>query len=459
MVGQIQHEYASANYNHMSFTLRSVSGADIIPLWLENSGNVGIGTQSPAFTAVSGSTNQIGLEIQNANNDSSAHLKLTGRNNTGTPGQATSFEIAHRGDALKTSFIHGGTEVWNFDSSGHAHLGMNDSDTRLTLGSLGTPNTNSSNNIRSVGTILRNNAGGSTGTHEWEINGQLKLQIQSSGVLQTTTTGSGDGYDIIARSTDGGDTGLELTRNGTAGFGIAVRAAATDYADFQVNDGGSPSYGETGKMRLYSSGNISVPGTALWSSGVGNILSPTGSHYMVRTSTSTGNETMIISNTVGTGGLIGVLQYRNGGTVRGDYLIASQSAGIYFNSASDYRFKENVTTITDSYLTKLTSLRPVTYTHSADMDEDTSTVHTGFIAHEVEEIFPEFVEGDKDAIYTQEDLDAKGDPETTTESVGDPLYQSVAYSKKEWNVYIVKALQELKAENEALKARIEVLEG
>jgi hypothetical protein len=422
-------------------------------------GNVGIGTQSPAFTAVSGSTNQIGLEIQNANNDSSAHLKLTGRNNTGTPGQATSFEIAHRGDALKTSFIHGGTEVWNFDSSGHAHLGMNDSDTRLTLGSLGTPNTNSSNNIRSVGTILRNNAGGSTGTHEWEINGALKLQIQSSGVLQTTTTGSGDGYDIIARSTDGGDTGLELTRNGTAGFGIAVRAAATDYADFQVNDGGSPSYGETGKMRLYSSGNISVPGTALWSSGVGNILSPTGSHYMVRTSTSTGNETMIISNTVGTGGLIGVLQYRNGGTVRGDYLIASQSAGIYFNSASDYRFKENVTTITDSYLTKLTSLRPVTYTHSADMDEDTLTVHTGFIAHEVEEIFPEFVEGDKDAIYTQEDLDAKGDPETTTESVGDPLYQSVAYSKKEWNVYIVKALQELKAQNEALKARIEVLEG
>ena len=47
MVGQIQHEYASSNYNHMSFTLRSVGGADIIPLWLENSGNVGIGTTNP----------------------------------------------------------------------------------------------------------------------------------------------------------------------------------------------------------------------------------------------------------------------------------------------------------------------------------------------------------------------------------------------------------------------------
>ena len=47
MVGQIQHEYAGANFNHMSFTLRAVNGNDIIPLWLENSGKVGIGTTSP----------------------------------------------------------------------------------------------------------------------------------------------------------------------------------------------------------------------------------------------------------------------------------------------------------------------------------------------------------------------------------------------------------------------------
>jgi hypothetical protein len=47
MVGQIQHEYAASNYNHMSFTLRSVGGGDIIPLWLENSGNVGFGVTSP----------------------------------------------------------------------------------------------------------------------------------------------------------------------------------------------------------------------------------------------------------------------------------------------------------------------------------------------------------------------------------------------------------------------------
>ena len=112
-----------------------------------------------------------------------------------------------------------------------------------------------------------------------------------------------------------------------------------------------------------------------------------------------------------------------------------------------------------SSLTKLTSLRPITYTHSADYDDDTSTTHTGFIAHEVEEVFPEFVDGEKDAVWTQEELDARGDPDTTNETVGDPKYQTVAYNKKEWNVYIIRALQQLKAENDALKARIEALEG
>ena len=336
---------------------------------------------------------------------------------------------------------------------------MNDSDTRLTFGSLGTANTNSSHNIRANGNTVMFNAGGGSGNYIFEFNGSNKLAIDSTGKFTLKTANTADAYNMIIETSTSGDPGLAIVRPNTAGFGIAVRSATDDYADFQINNGGAPSYAETGKMRLYSSGSISIPGTALWSSTVGHVLGNTGAHYMIRTSTSVGNESMIISNTVGSGGQTGVMQYRNGGTVKGDYLIASNNDGIFFNSASDYRFKENVTEIPNGYLNKLTSLRPVTYTHSADMDDDTTTVHSGFIAHEVAEVFPEFVLGDKDAVYTQEDLDAKGDQTTVTESVGDPLYQTVAYSKKEWNVYIIKALQELKAENEALKARIVTLEG
>ena len=428
---------------------------------IDHDGNVGIGTDDPSFTAVSGSTDQIGLEIQNADNDSSAHLKLTGRNNTGTPGQATSFEIAHRGDALKTSFIHGGTEVWEFDSSGHAHLGMNDSDTRLTFGNTGTANTNSSSNIRAVSAGFMYNSGGAGSTHIWEVNGAQRLNLNTVGRLEVKSADTSDNYNLVATSTNTRDPGLLLVRDSTVGFGIAVRAAADDYADFQVNNNGAPSYTEEGKMRIYHNGNISIPGTAAWSSGIGHVFTNSGAHYQIVTSTSTGNEKAIISNSVGAGGAVGILQYRNGGAVRGDYLVADHNNGIYFNSTSDYRFKENISTIEEDHLTKLTSLRPVTYTEKEgwQSDVDIETVHTGFIAHEIQEVYPEFVEGEKDAVWTQEELDARGNEIDPEESVGDPKYQTVAYTKKEWNVYMIRALQQLKAENEALKARLDALEG
>jgi len=72
MVGQIQHEYASSNYNHMSFTLRDPGGSDVIPLWLQNSGNVGIGTQAPAQKLhVQGTTSIIRVQSTSQNQNAS----------------------------------------------------------------------------------------------------------------------------------------------------------------------------------------------------------------------------------------------------------------------------------------------------------------------------------------------------------------------------------------------------
>ena len=113
---------ASINFNgQLDFYTRK---DDVLTnkMTIDENGNIGLGATNPTFTAVSGSTDQIGLEIQNGNNDSSAHLKLTGRNNTGTPGQTTSFELVHRGDSLKTSFIHAGTERITIDSSGNTDI-------------------------------------------------------------------------------------------------------------------------------------------------------------------------------------------------------------------------------------------------------------------------------------------------------------------------------------------------
>lgn len=432
---------------------------NVSTLAINSSGSVGIGTHDPTLTNLSGSNSTIGLEIRNVGNDTSAALRLTGSNNTGSPGQLTNTEIIHKGDVLRTHWRHAGSDALVLNSTLDAHLFPGEADTRMYFGSEGGIfGGNGSHNIRaSSSTFMFNSALSSSSTghaYIFETAGSQKLFISGLGKLTLKTANASDDYTLITETSTSGDPGIAIVRPNVAGFGIAMRASTVDYTDFQMNDAGIPSYTETGKMRIYSNGNISIPSDSTWASVVGHQFYPSGSHYMVRNSTSSGNETFIISNQTGTGGAVGVMQYRYGGSVRGQYLIATDSSGIYFSGSSDYRFKENVETITDDHLTKLTSLRPITYTEVGD-----SEVKTGFIAHEVEEVYPEFVEGEKDAVWTQEDLDAKGDEIDPEESVGDPKYQTLAYTKKEWNVYIIRALQQLKEENEALKARIETLEG
>jgi len=65
-----------------------------------------------------------------------------------------------------------------------------------------------------------------------------------------------------------------------------------------------------------------------------------------------------------------------------------------FRSTSDYRIKKNVTNLDDTYNIDL--LRPVTYVNTELKKQD-----IGLIAHEVQEIFPDLVNGEKDGEYMQ----------------------------------------------------------
>ena len=65
-----------------------------------------------------------------------------------------------------------------------------------------------------------------------------------------------------------------------------------------------------------------------------------------------------------------------------------------FNATSDYRIKENVTNLDDSF--SVDNLRPVTYFNKNAGKQD-----IGFIAHEIQEIFPYLVTGEKDGEQMQ----------------------------------------------------------
>jgi hypothetical protein len=97
-------------------------------------------------------------------------------------------------------------------------------------------------------------------------------------------------------------------------------------------------------------------------------------------------------------------------------------------TTSDYRLKEDIAPMTGA-LAKVAALKPVTYKWKSTGETD-----QGFIAHELAEVVPQCVTGQKDAV------DAEGKPQ----------YQGIDTSFLVATV--VAALQELKTEFDAYKA-------
>ena len=106
-----------------------------------------------------------------------------------------------------------------------------------------------------------------------------------------------------------------------------------------------------------------------------------------------------------------------------------------YQTTSDYRLKENVAPITNA-LNKIALLNPVTYRW-----KDNQQSGEGFIAHELQEHFPDAVSGTKDEV----------------DENGNPKYQGMDASVLIGTM--VKAIQELKAELDTVKAELAALKG
>ena len=103
---------------------------------------------------------------------------------------------------------------------------------------------------------------------------------------------------------------------------------------------------------------------------------------------------------------------------------------------SDERLKTDIVNVEDGHLEKLNAVRIVNFKWKADPN---GPAQMGVIAQEMEDIFPDLVVDDKDAIGTGE------------------TYKSVSYSKL--NTIALKAIQELSAKVEALEAEVAKLKG
>jgi len=145
--------------------------------------------------------------------------------------------------------------------------------------------------------------------------------------------------------------------------------------------------------------------------------------------------------------------------------ISGTTSSTSYNTTSDYRLKENVTPVQGA-ADIVKAMQPVTYTFKSD-----GSWHDGFLAHELQELHPRAVVGEKDAMQDEEyevtpaveaTFDAEGVELTPavpavmgTRSV--PDYQQVDYSKL--TPILTAALQEALNKIDALEARITALEA
>jgi hypothetical protein len=128
--------------------------------------------------------------------------------------------------------------------------------------------------------------------------------------------------------------------------------------------------------------------------------------------------------------------------------ITTNGSSTSYVTSSDYRLKENIAPMTGA-LAKVSALKPVTYTWKVD-----GSIGQGFIAHELAEVVPDCVTGEKDATETVDIKDDNGKVIGTKEV---PQYQGIDTSFLV--ATLTAAIQEQQAIITDLKARIETLEA
>ena len=179
---------------------------------------------------------------------------------------------------------------------------------------------------------------------------------------------------------------------------------------------------------------------------------------------------MVIKNTDATSSSQrqGIAFLNSSGTRVGTITITSSATG--YATSSDYRLKENVDYTWDA-TTRLKQLKPARFNWIAD---DTNTLVDGFLAHEVSNVVPEAVIGEKDEtqtktklVYDSNDILLAENIEESdwTDGKSDGIYpnDSTWVASKDFNIHqgidqskliplLVKTIQEL-------EARITTLEG
>jgi hypothetical protein len=351
-----------------------------------------------------------------------------------TPNGTYQFNIAPSGTAGSTANF---TQAMTLDASGYLLVGATSSSgvgaSRLQVGGSGV-----------TSQLLVKSSGAHTA-----------LYVTASDVYQTWASGGflawgnapadGSSFTERARIDSSGNFAMNggyfLTRSTAQSIGMFAGPTVTnDTARFEANGStysglpnhafmrGNPvvftSITASEYARFDSSGNLLLGTTSAFSSG-----------YLCTFNDANSKTPIAIKSSVSCANAYLIRFVNNSGTDVGAVVMNGSNNGVSFTSLSDYRLKENIHPMTGA-LAKVAALKPCTYTW-----KDNGVSSQGFIAHELQEVVPDAVVGEKDAV--NEDGSIKPQGISTSNLVAT----------------LTAAIKEQQALIETLTQRITVLEG
>jgi uncharacterized Zn ribbon protein len=259
---------------------------------------------------------------------------------------------------------------------------------------------------------MRITHGGNVGIGTTSPSGSLEVQSDRT---------SGDLVKIkINPSAEGNPAGLHITNTNANLSETSAYLKITDQSGAH-------------KFRINKNGNVLVGTTDTFahvSSSSGEGLSISG-QYNAYYGSRSGGELMQLNRQTSNGEII---RFRKDGTIVGNISVTSSATS--YNTTSDYRLKTDVQPMTGA-TERLKALKPVNFEWISS-----GTRVDGFIAHEVQEIVPEAISGEKDAVDEDDNPDYQG----IDQSKLVPLLTAAIQEQQQ-------IIEDLKSQNESLAAQ------
>tara|TARA_R100001086_G_scaffold169167_1_gene92062 strand:- start:10679 stop:11740 length:1062 start_codon:yes stop_codon:yes gene_type:complete len=285
-----------------------------------------------------------------------------------------------------------------------------------------TDNTNAALRVTQLGTgdalVVEDSASADSTPFVVDATGKVGVGTSSPDSKIHSVSSTTGANSVNFQNTDSGGYGAKFV-----GGGGASNLYIVDFRD----------YSGSSKVRLDGNGAllIGIASATVGDNGVSLVGDGTNHFYAGGTNTLK----------VGRGGSNGdVIVFNRSGTTVGSISVTTSATA--FNTSSDYRLKENITDITDG-ITRVKQLNPTRFNFIVDSDKTVD----GFIAHQVSEVVPEAITGEKDEV----------------DDDGNPKYQGIDQSKLV--PLLTAALQESivliesqQSQIQNLAARIEALE-